>query len=293
MILEYGSKGLDVKALQNALLEHGFSPGVIDAQFGPGTEAAVLAFQRSHALGPDGIVGEATFAALAAPVAKPLNALDAPERLGVKAPAPMPPATRPLPNEPFRNINTVSRMLPAAPLANIRQYLPSILLYLDREDLSAPRFFLMAISTIAAETAGFKPIDEGISRYNTSPMGHPFDLYDNRRDLGNRGYPDGSNFKGRGFVQLTGRANYERMDAELNLRGSLIVQPWEANHADLAAAILARFLAQKREVLEAALRAADLLGMRRAVNGGTHGLQAFRDAWAAGDAVLRNSGLSP
>lgn len=43
-----------------------------DGDFGPGTEAAVLAFQRSHGLAVDGMVGPITLAALnAAPVAPP------------------------------------------------------------------------------------------------------------------------------------------------------------------------------------------------------------------------------
>ena len=54
----------------------------------------------------------------------------------------------------------------------------------------------MAIATIRAETAGFEPISEFKSRFNTSPQGHPFDLYDSRKDLGNCGAPDGTNFKG-------------------------------------------------------------------------------------------------
>ena len=45
---------------------------------------------------------------------------------------------------------------------------------------------------------------------NTSPGGHPYDRYDNRSDLGNRGAPDGNTFKGRGFVQVTGRNNYAK-----------------------------------------------------------------------------------
>jgi len=46
---------------------------------------------------------------------------------------------------------------------------------------------LMGLATIRAETAGFEPISEGKSIFNTSPGGHPFNLYDNRKDLGNRG----------------------------------------------------------------------------------------------------------
>lgn len=60
---------------------------------------------------------------------------------------------------------------------------------------------LMAVATIRAEAESFLPISEGRSRFSTSPSGHPFDLYDKRRDLGNRGSPDGERYRGRGFVQ--------------------------------------------------------------------------------------------
>jgi putative chitinase len=67
---------------------------------------------------------------------------------------------------------------------------------------------LGALGTIRAEIDGFVPISEGISRYNTSPNGADFDLYDKRKDVGNQGPGDGAKFKGRGFVQLTSRPNY-------------------------------------------------------------------------------------
>src|SRR6266540_5106699 len=63
-ILQIGTSGTRVRALQEALLAHGFNPGLIDASFGPGTEAAVIAFQRSEGLLADGVVGPRTAAAL-------------------------------------------------------------------------------------------------------------------------------------------------------------------------------------------------------------------------------------
>ena len=53
-----GSKGETVKAVQKAL---GISA---DGDFGPGTEAAVMQWQKSRGLVPDGIVGKATLAAM-------------------------------------------------------------------------------------------------------------------------------------------------------------------------------------------------------------------------------------
>lgn len=62
--LRLGSTGATVKRLQGLLTTSGFSPGAIDGIFGPKTQAAVIAFQRSKNLVPDGIVGIMTWTAL-------------------------------------------------------------------------------------------------------------------------------------------------------------------------------------------------------------------------------------
>jgi len=63
--LERGSAGPEVRALQQRLNERGASPPLaVDGEFGPRTEAAVVAFQTAHGLQPDGVVGPLTRAAL-------------------------------------------------------------------------------------------------------------------------------------------------------------------------------------------------------------------------------------
>jgi N-acetylmuramoyl-L-alanine amidase len=56
--------GDKVREIQQALEDAGFDAGSIDGKFGPHTQAAVLAFQLSHGLTPDGEVGAKTAAAL-------------------------------------------------------------------------------------------------------------------------------------------------------------------------------------------------------------------------------------
>src|SRR5215510_7445548 len=63
-ILQRGSSGPDVLTLQSTLKQLGFDPNGVDGTFGPGTEAAVKAFQQSKGLTPDGMVGPNTMAAL-------------------------------------------------------------------------------------------------------------------------------------------------------------------------------------------------------------------------------------
>ena len=57
-------KGAPVTKIQQALLEAGPNPGVIDGEFGPHTSSAVVAFQLASGLSPDGEVGPITAQAL-------------------------------------------------------------------------------------------------------------------------------------------------------------------------------------------------------------------------------------
>lgn len=61
--LRRGSKGADVRSVQQRMSELGYSLGV-DGNFGPGTAKAVIAFQQQNNLGSDGVVGPKTWAAL-------------------------------------------------------------------------------------------------------------------------------------------------------------------------------------------------------------------------------------
>ena len=66
VVLRKGSRGDDVKALQEKLTKLGYSCGTIDGAYGTQTYAAVMAFQGDHGLEADGIAGEKTQTALAA-----------------------------------------------------------------------------------------------------------------------------------------------------------------------------------------------------------------------------------
>ena len=71
----------------------------------------------------------------------------------------------------------VKSMFPAGTrLANITANLPFVLAGLRARALGDRVMVLMALATIRAETEGFVPIDEGISKFNTAKT--PFDLYD-------------------------------------------------------------------------------------------------------------------
>ncbi len=63
-ILRKGSRGEDVRRVQQLLSDRGYSPGPIDGIFGSRTELAVLSFQEGSSLRVDGLVGPNTRAAL-------------------------------------------------------------------------------------------------------------------------------------------------------------------------------------------------------------------------------------
>lgn len=263
LVLRLDSQGPDVKALQTALLAHGFNPGKIDGQFGGGTHAALVGFQTSEGLLADGVAGPRSRAAL-----------------GLTDDPALPDASSTV------TVALVSKMFPFTHLANIQLHLPVLLDALTRHGLNDRVMVLMALATIRAETASFQPISEGRSRFNTSPNGHDFDLYDDRRDLGNQGPFDGASFKGRGFVQLTGRSNYTQYGLRLTLPIPLQDQPDQANAPVTASDLLCLFLGDRQLQIKDALMHDNLQAARRLVNGGTHGLDNFSDAWRIGNRLL-------
>jgi hypothetical protein len=187
---------------------------------------------------------------------------------------------------PDITVEIAARMLPYAPRANVESNLPIVLNALVGPQLADRPMVLMALATIRAETGSFLPISEGQSRYNTSPGGLPFDLYDSRADLGNLGRPDGERFKGRGFIQLTGRSNYTLHGGAIGLGDQLINDPDLANNPGIAARLLASFLKHHEEKIRAALMVGDLLEARRLVNGGSNGVVEFEAAYRIGVALL-------
>lgn len=183
-------------------------------------------------------------------------------------------------------VDLVAKMFPATARKNIETYLPVILKTFVDIGFTDKALVLMALATIRAESAGFQPLSEFKSKFNTSPGGHPFDRYDDRRDLGNRGEPDGERYRGRGFIQLTGRANYEKYGQSLGLGTQLVDNPDLANEADVAAKILALFIRDKEKPIREALAKDDLAKARKLVNGGSHGLKEFSEAFNIGKELM-------
>lgn len=262
-VLRRGVSGHEVARLQDLLDKAGFPLGRIDGRFGAATEAALTGFQRAHGLLADGICGPVTWAAL----------LDG------------------RPGRPFAvlhrvDLEFVAQLFPYTALDPIARNLPHVVAGLEAFELVDKPMVLAALATIRAESEGFEPVEEAVSRFNTSPAGPPFDLYDHRADLGNEGPPDGERYRGRGFVQLTGRFNYEWASRRLGWGDRLLREPEAANDPATAGAILGLFLAERQLAIKEALLEGDLRRARRLVNGGLHGFDRFRDAYRRGERLL-------
>lgn len=199
--------------------------------------------------------------------------------------------TEELPTEGAGNLSNitlaqVAKMFPVTKRANIEANLPHVLNGLREVGLTDRSMLLMVLATIRAETESFRPIDEGSSKFNTRHA--PFDLYDFGTDigkkLGNTHPGDGAKFKGRGYVQLTGRDNYTAIGKEI--KKPLADQPELANDPAIAGLILACFLRRREKLIRQDLAIGDLRSARKRINGGSHGFDRFKSAYEIGFSVL-------
>lgn len=92
--------------------------------------------------------------------------------------------------------------------------------------------------------------------------------YEGRKDLGNSTAGDGVRFKGRGLIQVTGRANYKACAAALGL--DLVTHP-ELLEQPVNACRSAGWFWMSRGLNELA-DAGDQVKVTRRINGGTNGL---------------------
>lgn len=112
--------------------------------------------------------------------------------------------------------------------------------------------------------------------------------------LGNDRPGDGFRFRGRGYLQLTGRANYRLFGTRIGL--DLEDAPERAEEPEVAWAIAASFLAARRREGRSALEWADRNNVEmvtRIVNGGTHGLPDRRHRTASALAGLGGLPVRP
>ncbi len=128
------------------------------------------------------------------------------------------------------------------------------------------------------ELAGFRTTEEFASG----------EAYEGRKDLGNTEKGDGPLFKGRGLLQLTGRANYRDYGAALGV--DLEQEPALAAEPAFSLRIACEYW--KRKKINAACDQDDIIRVTKLINGGTNGLDERRSLTSkAKTAVARLEGV--
>jgi putative chitinase len=108
--------------------------------------------------------------------------------------------------------------------------------------------------------------------------------YEGRKDLGNTRQGDGRRFKGRGIIQLTGRANYIEASADLDL--DLVNNPELAEDPEVSVRTAIWFW-EKRKLNQFADKD-DITTITRRINGGFNGFEDRKKYLARAKRVLKD-----
>ena len=198
MLLKKGSKGDDVKKLQAKL---GLAA---DGIFGAGTEAKVKEWQAANGLGADGIVGDGTWSKM----------------FGGEAPAVIKEDVVIAKAGPL-NIDKLKGHIPDAVIAQIPETAAKFNI---TNNLRLAHF----LSQCGHESGGFKAVSENLNysadglkkifpkyfpgniaeSYSRNPEKIASKVYGGRMGNGDETTKEGFKFRGRGYIQLTGKQNY-------------------------------------------------------------------------------------
>jgi putative chitinase len=200
MVLKVGSEGADVKKLQEKLGVEAIG------KFGPKTEAAVKAWQKANGLKDDGIVGDATWSKLFGE-SKPVAAVIKEDVV--------------IPTSGSLNIEKLKGHIPDAVLAQIPETAAKFNI---TNNLRLAHF----LSQCGHESGNFKAVSENLNysadglkkifgkyfpgnlneSYARQPEKIASRVYASRMGNGDEASKEGFKFRGRGYIQLTGKANY-------------------------------------------------------------------------------------
>lgn len=141
----------------------------------------------------------------------------------------------------------------------ISEIAPNFQKIIDRYDINTLLRAAHFLAQILHESAGLRTTEEFANGA----------AYEGRLSLGNTEPGDGPRFKGRGLLQLTGRANYRRLGRKLQI--DLLSNPLRAAEPELSLIIACEYWTQHK-INDDADRD-DLRAVTRAINGGFNGLQ--------------------
>jgi putative chitinase len=204
MLLKKGDNNENVKLLQTKL---GIEP---IGNFGPKTEEAVKAFQTKHGLTADGIVGDGTWA-------KVMN-----EGSSASTPTPQPVASTPAPQVAGLKLDKLKGHVPQVVIDSIPEVAAKF-------GINTPLRVAHFLAQCGHESGGFRvtqenlnysakglngifkkyfPTEASAAPYARQPQKIANKVYANRMANGSEASGDGYKFRGRGYIQLTGRDNY-------------------------------------------------------------------------------------
>ncbi|MNK27659.1 Chitinase class I [compost metagenome] len=142
-------------------------------------------------------------------------------------------------------------------------------------NITEPAIQAMFLAQVAHESGGFFYFEEIASGK----------AYEGRKDLGNTQSGDGVKFKGRGWIQITGRTNYTDVSKALGIDAV-------ANPTILAklpyAGLSAGWFWNNKKINDIAKPGTDaaFLAVTKKINGGTNGLDDRRNYWARAKKAL-------
>lgn len=163
-----------------------------------------------------------------------------------------------------------------ARLERAAEFLPHIEAAMAEFGIDTPARQAAFLAQIGHESGGLRWLTE---LWGPTPAQQ---RYEGRADLGNIIVGDGFRYRGRGLIQITGCANYQRLGAALGV--NLEDEPDQLAEPVLAARSAAWFWHTHR--LNALADAGDFAAITRKINGGLNGLADRVARWEAGKAAL-------
>lgn len=133
--------------------------------------------------------------------------------------------------------------------------------------INTPLRVVHFIAQLHHESNGFTASVEKISYQKAQ------DKYQNHKYLGNRLQGDGYRFRGRGLIQLTGRANYEKFTKYSGI--DIVSNPDLASRIDISIQIACWYWTRGSSWgnLNKYADKNDILSITKGINGGTNGLE--------------------
>ena len=156
----------------------------------------------------------------------------------------------------------LKQIMPHLADAKLALYLPSMNQAMQRFAVNSVLRAAAFVAQLAHESGEFRFMEE---------IWGPTDAqrrYEGRADLGNVQAGDGKRFKGRGPIQITGRANYKKYGGLLGI--DLIASPERAAEPDVAFLVAGLFWASNH--LNELADGEQFTAITKRINGGTNGL---------------------